>query len=47
MTGGAGLPITSREAIKYALIGADVGKHKLLAGPGGFSLLRNSFANYS
>jgi hypothetical protein len=39
MTGGAGLPITSREAIKHALIGADIGKHKLLEGPGGFSLL--------
>jgi hypothetical protein len=39
MTGGAGLPITSKEAIKRALIGADGGKHKLLEGPGGFALL--------
>jgi hypothetical protein len=39
MTGGAGLSITSREAIKHALSRTDSGKHELLEGPGGFALL--------
>jgi hypothetical protein len=39
MTGGAGLPITSRKAIQHAFSRADSGKHKLLEGPGGLALL--------
>jgi hypothetical protein len=39
MTGGAGLPITSREAIKHAFSRTDSGKHMLLEGPGGLALL--------
>jgi hypothetical protein len=39
MTAGAGLPITSREAIQHAFSRTDSGKHKLLEGPGGLALL--------